>query len=152
MCWYWYGLSGRVLFYISGHRTRWPPPAFPPQSATPPAPPVSPTTPSAWAVCRAPHCIMGSAFPSAQLSITRTAATDAEVGTFFCEALAIFKTHRRFESPPPLLLRLPRLLRLLLGLLSVAVLLLSRWASPPPGPVCGGLRGEALPPGRLLPQ
>lgn len=42
-------------------------------------PPVSLTTPSAWAVCRGPPCIMGSVFPSVQLTITWTPTADAEV-------------------------------------------------------------------------
>lgn len=48
-----------------------------------PVPPVSLTTPSAWAACRGPPCTMGNVFPSVQLSITWTTTADAEVCGYF---------------------------------------------------------------------
>lgn len=47
---------------------------------------------------------------------------------------------------------LPQLLRLLLGAVGIPVHLVSRRAPPPPGPVCGGLRGGSLRSGQHLPQ
>lgn len=54
-----------------------------PQPVILPVPPVSLTTPGARAVCRGPPCIMGSAFPTAQIIIFWTTTADAEVGPIF---------------------------------------------------------------------
>lgn len=54
-----------------------------PQPVILPVPPVSLTTPGAWAACQGPPCIMGSAFPTAQIIIFWTPTADVEVGPIF---------------------------------------------------------------------
>lgn len=54
-----------------------------PQPVILPVPPVSLTTPGARAACQGPPCIMGSAFPTAQIIIFWTPTADAEVRPIF---------------------------------------------------------------------
>lgn len=118
-----------------------------PQPVILPVPPVSLTTPGARAVCRGPPCIMGSAFPTAQIIISWTPTADAEVGPIF-ELLKVGCLSSPLSLPPSL----PQLLRLVLGSRSIPVHLLSWYTPPPPGSVCGDMWGGALLAGPDLPK
>lgn len=95
---------------------------------------------------------MHSQLPHSQLpGRSRQVQRWAEQPCFFLSTLSIVD---KFSNVfiPFYRLSLPQLLRLLLGALGIPVLLVSWWAPPAPGPVCGGLRGGSLPPGQHLPQ
>lgn len=92
---------------------------------------------------------MGNASLNVPLGITRTTTADAEVSRSVCrkdghlswvQVLLVF------------VVRLLQLLRLLLGSFHVPVHVLSKWTSPSPGPVCGGLWGGTVQPGQHLPK